>query len=69
MNVKKILDVAKRSNAKAIHPGYGFLSENSGFAGTVQDSGLEFIGPPAQSIIDMGSKRYFMFYIVRPRIS
>jgi 3-methylcrotonyl-CoA carboxylase alpha subunit len=53
---QKILDVAKRSNAKAIHPGYGFLSENSDFADVVQKQGLEFIGPPAQSIIDMGSK-------------
>jgi 3-methylcrotonyl-CoA carboxylase alpha subunit len=54
--VEKILQVAKKSGSKAIHPGYGFLSENSGFADIVQQSGYEFIGPPAQSIIDMGSK-------------
>ncbi|KAJ3370422.1 Methylcrotonoyl-CoA carboxylase subunit alpha, mitochondrial [Kappamyces sp. JEL0680] len=58
LNVEKILEVAKRSDAKAIHPGYGFLSENSAFAETVAQRGIEFIGPPAQSIIDMGSKRF-----------
>ncbi len=55
--MEKILDVAKRTGAKAIHPGYGFLSENSNFAEVVAQKGLEFIGPPAQAIIDMGSKR------------
>ena len=41
---------------KAIHPCYGFLSENSQFADLVEKSGLTFIGPPVQAIIDMGSK-------------
>jgi 3-methylcrotonyl-CoA carboxylase alpha subunit len=58
LNASKIIDIAKKSNAQAIHPGYGFLSENSDFADQVTKSGLAFIGPPAQSIIDMGSKRY-----------
>ena len=53
---KRILQVAKKSNSNAIHPGYGFLSENADFAERVQASGIEFIGPPAQAIIDMGSK-------------
>ena len=53
---KRILKVAKDSNSNAIHPGYGFLSENADFAERVQASGIEFIGPPAQAIIDMGSK-------------
>jgi 3-methylcrotonyl-CoA carboxylase alpha subunit len=56
LNVDKILAIAKSSGSKAIHPGYGFLSENSDFAEAVAERGLEFIGPPAQSIIDMGSK-------------
>jgi 3-methylcrotonyl-CoA carboxylase alpha subunit len=54
----RIIDVCKRSGAQAIHPGYGFLSENAEFAELVEKSGLIFIGPPAQAIIDMGSKRY-----------
>lgn len=53
---KRILKVAKVSNSNAIHPGYGFLSENANFAERVQEMGIEFIGPPAQAIIDMGSK-------------
>ncbi|KAI9327896.1 hypothetical protein BDR26DRAFT_874718 [Obelidium mucronatum] len=56
LRMDKILDVAKRSNAQAIHPGYGFLSENSSFADAVEKAGLTFIGPPSQAIIDMGSK-------------
>jgi 3-methylcrotonyl-CoA carboxylase alpha subunit len=51
-----ILDVAKRSGAQAIHPGYGFLSENAGFADAVEAAGLAFIGPKAASMRKMGSK-------------
>jgi 3-methylcrotonyl-CoA carboxylase alpha subunit len=51
-----ILDVAKRSGAQAIHPGYGFLSENADFADAVEAAGIVFIGPSAASMRKMGSK-------------
>jgi propionyl-CoA carboxylase alpha chain len=53
---EKILDVAKITCADAIHPGYGFLSENAEFAQAVADAGLIWIGPPASAIRAMGSK-------------
>jgi acetyl-CoA carboxylase biotin carboxylase subunit len=53
---ERILDVAKRAKAQAIHPGYGFLSENAEFAQACQDAGLVFIGPPAAAIVAMGHK-------------
>ena len=56
LKISKILDVAKRSGADAIHPGYGFLSENSGFAQACADAGLKFIGPTASAMQAMGSK-------------
>ncbi len=56
LRADKILAVAKKSGAKAIHPGYGFLSENSGFAKQCEEEGIVFIGPPWQAIRDMGSK-------------
>ncbi|CAJ1031983.1 Biotin carboxylase, N-terminal domain/Carbamoyl-phosphate synthase L chain, ATP binding domain/D-ala D-ala ligase C-terminus/ATP-grasp domain/Biotin carboxylase C-terminal domain/Biotin-requiring enzyme, putative [Leishmania lindenbergi] len=51
-----IISVAKQLNVDAIHPGYGFLSENADFADAVTRSGIEFIGPPASAISAMGSK-------------
>jgi acetyl-CoA carboxylase, biotin carboxylase subunit len=56
LNIQKILDVAKRSGADAVHPGYGFLSENAKFAQACADSGVKFIGPTAASMEMMGSK-------------
>jgi 3-methylcrotonyl-CoA carboxylase alpha subunit len=56
LNIPAILDAAKRSGAAAIHPGYGFLSENPAFAEAVADAGLVFIGPPASAIRAMGDK-------------
>jgi acetyl-CoA carboxylase, biotin carboxylase subunit len=52
----KLIEVAKATGADAIHPGYGFLSENAGFSKAVTDAGLIFIGPSATSIEMMGSK-------------
>src|SRR5467141_681131 len=56
LNVARILDVAKRSGADAIHPGYGFLSENARFAQACADAGVKFIGPTAAAMEAMGSK-------------
>jgi len=52
----KIIEVAKHSGAEAIHPGYGFLSENTGFAEACEANGIVFIGPPSSAIAAMGSK-------------
>jgi acetyl-CoA carboxylase, biotin carboxylase subunit len=52
----RIIEAAKRVGAEAIHPGYGFLSEREWFARLVRDSGLTFVGPPAEAIAAMGSK-------------
>jgi len=53
---EKIIDAAKRSNAEAIHPGYGFLSENAAFVREVSDAGITFIGPPPAAMEAMGGK-------------
>jgi 3-methylcrotonyl-CoA carboxylase alpha subunit len=54
--VDRILEAAKRTGAQAIHPGYGFLSENAGFAEACEKAGVVFIGPPPSAIRAMGSK-------------
>jgi acetyl-CoA/propionyl-CoA carboxylase biotin carboxyl carrier protein len=56
LSAEKILDVAARSGADAVHPGYGFLSENADFAKAVQDAGLTWIGPSPEAIRDLGDK-------------
>src|ERR1700685_2223229 len=56
LRADKILDVARRSGAEAIHPGYGFLSENAKFAQACADAGVKFIGPAAAAMSAMGSK-------------
>jgi len=56
LRIDRILDAARKHGAEAIHPGYGFLSENAGFAQACEDAGIVFIGPSAQSIRAMGSK-------------
>ncbi|MBL8308757.1 MAG: acetyl/propionyl/methylcrotonyl-CoA carboxylase subunit alpha [Rubrivivax sp.] len=56
LRTERILEAARVTGAQAVHPGYGFLSENEGFAQACADAGLVFIGPPASAIAAMGSK-------------
>jgi pyruvate carboxylase subunit A len=56
LNMERIMDIAKKSGAEAIHPGYGFLAENYRFAKLCQDEGVTFIGPRSKTIQAMGSK-------------
>jgi len=56
LNIEKLIEVAKQSGANAVHPGYGFLSENANFAQAVIDAGLIWIGPPPAAIRALGDK-------------
>jgi acetyl-CoA/propionyl-CoA carboxylase biotin carboxyl carrier protein len=56
LSVQRLLEAAARTGAQAVHPGYGFLAENAGFARACEEAGLVFIGPPADAIALMGDK-------------
>jgi acetyl-CoA/propionyl-CoA carboxylase biotin carboxyl carrier protein len=56
LNIPRILEVARESGADAIHPGYGFLAENAGFAQAIMDAGLIWVGPSPEAITTMGDK-------------
>jgi len=54
--MKKILDAVKQTGADAVHPGYGFLSENTNFVAELEKAGITFIGPNSKAISQMGDK-------------
>jgi 3-methylcrotonyl-CoA carboxylase alpha subunit len=56
LNVEKLVEVAKESGAEAVHPGYGFLSENANFARAVEEAGICWVGPPAEAMEKVGDK-------------
>jgi acetyl-CoA/propionyl-CoA carboxylase biotin carboxyl carrier protein len=56
LNTPKILEIIDRSGAEAVHPGYGFFSENTDFARAISDNGVVFVGPPPEAIEIMGDK-------------
>src|SRR5256885_1739056 len=56
LNGRRLIEVAKRAGCDAVHPGYGFLSENADFAQSVADAGLAFVGPPAAVQRALGEK-------------
>src|SRR5688500_10532255 len=56
LNTEKILEIVERSGAEAVHPGYGFFSENTDFARAINAKGCTFIGPPPEAIEIMGDK-------------
>ena len=61
LNMNKILQICKESNSEAVHPGYGFLSENSRFCDLLSANNIEFIGPPSDAMQKMGDKSQSKF--------
>jgi len=68
LKIENILDVAHRTGAEAIHPGYGFLSENAGFVKVLEDNNIQFVGPPASAIEKMGSKSQSKFIMDNAKV-
>ncbi|VDM55777.1 unnamed protein product, partial [Angiostrongylus costaricensis] len=56
LRADRILEAVKQTGAQAVHPGYGFLSENTKFAAELEQAGAVFIGPNSKAILDMGDK-------------
>ena len=56
LRIPQIIDIARKANADALHPGYGFLAENAGFVRAVQEAGIIFVGPTAESMEQLGDK-------------
>src|SRR5688572_19110149 len=56
LSIERILEACRATGAQAVHPGYGFLSENAAFARALAEAGIAFIGPPAAAIEAMGDK-------------
>ena len=56
LDIEAVVEAARRTGAQAVHPGYGFLSENARFAAALDTAGITFIGPPAAAIKTMGDK-------------
>ncbi len=69
LRIDKILDVAKRSGADAVHPGYGFLAEREEFAGACEEAGITFIGPKPSAIAAMGDKAVARATVTRAGVS